>query len=37
MTAKKKNALGKGLNVLIPEASTTQPIQTKNEKVKCVQ
>lgn len=32
MTAKKKNALGKGLNVLIPEASTTQPIKRRTRK-----
>ena len=32
MTAKKKNALGKGLNVLIPEASTAQPIKRRTRK-----
>lgn len=31
MTAKKKNALGKGLNVLIPEA-TTQPVKRRSRK-----
>lgn len=32
MTAKKKNALGKGLNVLIPEATTTQPVKRRSRK-----
>jgi len=32
MTAKKKNALGKGLNVLIPESTTTQPVKRRNRK-----